>query len=375
MTIEKSHQEKIDRVAQVAAEHAERVDREASFPQAAVDAFRESGLGGLLSATDVGGLGLGLGEAAHVVESLARACASSAMVVCMHYAAAIVLEKTGDLATKQQIASGKHLSTLAFSEQGSRGQFWAPVSSAEPGPTGVRLNAHKSWVTAAHHADSYVWSSKPLAAAGASTLWLVPRSLAGLRVAQGFDGLGLRGNDSCAVVAEAAELPKSAMLGADGEGMKLMLEVVLPFFNVMNASCSLGIMEAACARTVAHVTATRFTHDGSNVADLATVRAFVARMRIKTDLLRGLHQDTLAALGAGRADAVLRVLEIKAAAGEAATEVTDWAMRVCGGAAYRKDVGVERQFRDARASLVMAPTTDVLFEFIGKAVCNMPLFG
>jgi alkylation response protein AidB-like acyl-CoA dehydrogenase len=76
----------------------------------------------------------------------------------------------------------------------------------------------------------------------------------------------------------------------------------------------------------------------------------------------------------GRADAVLRVLESKAAAGELAAEVTDLAMRVCGGAAYRKEVGVERIFRDARASSVMAPTTDVLYDFIGKAVCNLPLF-
>ena len=62
------------------------------------------------------------------------------------------------------------------------------------------------------------------------------------------------------------------------------------------------------------------------------------------------------------------------AAGETALEVTDLAMRVCGGAAYRKDVGVDRSFRDARAASVMAPTTDVLYDFIGKAVCGMPLF-
>ncbi|MEO6062198.1 MAG: hypothetical protein ABIQ99_09690, partial [Thermoflexales bacterium] len=35
---------------------------------------------------------------------------------------------------------------------------------------------------------------------------------------------------------------------------------------------------------------------------------------------------------------------------------------------------VDRSFRDARASSVMAPTTDVLYDFIGKAVCGMPLF-
>ena len=47
---------------------------------------------------------------------------------------------------------------------------------------------------------------------------------------------------------------------------------------------------------------------------------------------------------------------------------------ICGGAAFRKEVGVERHFRDARAATVMAPTTDVLYDFIGKAVCGLPLF-
>jgi alkylation response protein AidB-like acyl-CoA dehydrogenase len=49
-------------------------------------------------------------------------------------------------------------------------------------------------------------------------------------------------------------------------------------------------------------------------------------------------------------------------------------MRTCGGAAFRKEAGVERNFRDARAASVMAPSTEVLYDFIGKAVCGMPLF-
>ena len=84
--------------------------------------------------------------------------------------------------------------------------------------------------------------------------------------------------------------------------------------------------------------------------------------------------DTIDALENGREDAMLRVLEVKASAAETAREVLDTAMRVCGGQAFRKDVGVERRFRDTRASLVMAPTTDQLYDFIGKAVCGMPLF-
>jgi len=84
--------------------------------------------------------------------------------------------------------------------------------------------------------------------------------------------------------------------------------------------------------------------------------------------------DTITALEQNRADAMLRVLECKAAAGETATEVLDIAMRVCGGMAFRKDVGVERYFRDTRAAGIMAPTSDVLYDFVGKAVTGLPLF-
>jgi alkylation response protein AidB-like acyl-CoA dehydrogenase len=49
-------------------------------------------------------------------------------------------------------------------------------------------------------------------------------------------------------------------------------------------------------------------------------------------------------------------------------------MRVCGGAAFSKQLGVERVFRDAHAGAVMAPTSDVLREFIAKEVLGMPLF-
>jgi len=48
-------------------------------------------------------------------------------------------------------------------------------------------------------------------------------------------------------------------------------------------------------------------------------------------------------------------------------------MKVCGGAAFRKELGIERRFRDARAARVMAPTTDRLVDFVARAVCGLPL--
>ena len=349
-------------------------DRDGRFPRETISALGEAGLLGLVSAPEVGGLGFGLRDASQVVARIAQACPSTAMIVCMHYCAVAVIEQSGRAAVREAIARGRHLSTLAFSEADSRSHFWAPTGTARADGDIVVLDARKSWVTSAFEADSYVWSSKPLAADGASTLWFVDASAAGLSQPAPFDGLGLRGNASTPITASGVRIAASNRLGDDGKGFETMMGVVLPWFSALSASCSVGLMEGALARAIAHVGQTHHVHLGSSLADLPTIRAYLARARIKTDLAQALLDDTLAAIGGGRADTMLRVLEVKAAAAESALEVTDIAMRVCGGAAFRKEAGIERLFRDARASSVMAPTSDVLYDFIGKAITGLPLF-
>ena len=361
-------------VTDVVAPSAAEVDRTGAFPRAAIDALGAAGLLGLVSAPEVGGLGHGHRAATLVVEELARHCASTAMVVMMHYGAAAVIEAHGPRQVRERIAAGTYLAALAFSESGSRSHFWAPTSTAARSNGSVVLDARKSWVTSAGQADGYVWSSRPVAAGGASTLWLVPAGTEGLRVSGPFDGLGLRGNSSSPMAAEGLRLPPEAMLGPDGGGFDVMMGIVLPYFQLMNAGFSVGLMDAATTKAAAHLGATRLEHLDQSLAESPTLRASVARMRIRTDMAAALLLDTLDALERARPDAMLRVLEVKAAAGEASIEVTDLAMRVCGGAAFRREVGVERHFRDARAATVMAPTSDALHDFIGKAVCGLPLF-
>lgn len=351
------------------------VDRDAAFPRAAVRALGEAGLLGLISATEVGGMGRGLAEAAQLIERIASICPSTAMVVTMHFCGTVVLEKFGSEPVRRDIAAGRHLTTLAWSEAGSRSHFWAPVGTARQDSDGYLLDGAKTMVTSAGEADSYIWSSRPAGKDGASTLWLVDSAASGLSIPKPFDGMGLRGNSSAPVVAQSLRVPASALLGTDGGGFDIMINAVLPVFATLIASGSIGMMEAAVTRAAAHLSGNRFEHLDTPLADLPTIRSYIARARIRTDMARTLRDDTLGALAANRDDAMLRVMEVKASAAEAALEVTDIAMRVCGGAAFRKDAGVERFFRDARASAVMAPTSDVLFDFIGKAVCGMPVFG
>lgn len=367
--------QQIDRIlAEVVAPAAVDTDQTGTFPHKAVAALAEAGLLALTVPREHGGGGHGLDAAADLVRRLGEVCGSTAMVVMMHYSAtaALVAAARADILT--EIAAGRHLSTLAFSEVGSRSHLWAPLGTAVADGDEVVLDARKSWVTSAGEADSYVWSSRPMAAgAGPMSLWLVRRGAPGLSVVGDFDGLGLRGNGSCPMVGERVRVPRSALLGTDGGGLDLAMATVLPCFLLLNAAASVGLMEAVTREAVAHVARVRLEHLDQSLAQQPLPRAAVARMRIETDRTRALLEAALAAVTAGAPDAPLRVLEVKAAADESAAEVTDLAMKTCGGAAFRKELGIERRFRDSRAARVMAPTTDTLLDFVGRTLCGLPL--
>lgn len=360
-------------IDEVLVPNATKVDGEGVFPREAVEALGESGILGLPVSTEVGGGGKGLRQAADVVYRLAGVCGSTAMVVLMHYAGTVVIENHGPKDVRKAIGAGRHLTTLAFSEPGSRSHFWAPLSTAAPSGSSVQLDARKSWVTSAGEADSYVWSSQPVEGDGPMTLWLVPSTTSGLDLAGSFDGLGLRGNRSMPMAASGVLVLRDAMLGDDGAGLDVALAEVLPWFLVMSAAFSIGLMEAVVAETGRHLTSTRLEHLDQTLAEQPLVRVDHARMRIATDQAAALLGDTLDALDVGREDAMLRVLEVKAAAGEAAIAVSDLGMKVCGGAAFRNELGIERRFRDARAARVMAPTTDALLDFVGRSINGLPL--
>jgi isovaleryl-CoA dehydrogenase len=242
MPSQESHSGALTRIIEdVIAPGAAEVDATGAFPRKQVDALARAGLLALIVPAEFGGSGAGPREAASVVRELGAVCGSTAMVVTMHYAATAALVAAGIKDPLAEIARGRHLSTLAFSEFGSRSHFWAPLSIAdEEDGESVRLDARKSWVTSAGQADSYIWSSRPLAADGPMTLWVVPGRADGLAVAGAFDGLGLRGNASAPVTADGLVVTRHAMLGEDGAGLDLAMAAVLPVFLLCSAAMSAG---------------------------------------------------------------------------------------------------------------------------------------
>jgi alkylation response protein AidB-like acyl-CoA dehydrogenase len=367
----------VKEVVEIAAAHAEKVDTAGVFPEEAVTALRSSGLLGLVLPTEVGGQGAGPVEFTEVVAELAAACGSTAMIYLMHIAAAVTVAAAPPAAAPDMLsalARGDALGTLAFSEKGSRSHFWAPVSTAAVEDESVRVCADKSWVTSAGFADVYVVSSGSTSGvAGDVDLYAVPGSTQGVAVSGTFTGLGLRGNAS-APMAFDATVPAGNRVGAEAAGFGLMMDVVLPWFNLGNAAVSIGLAASANEAAVSHVGSARLEHLGETLAELPTIRAQIARMGISLAAQRAYLTLAAQSVSAPDESTMACVLGVKAAANDAALAITESAMRVCGGAAFSKHLPIERAFRDARAGAVMAPTADALYDFYGKAVTGLPLF-
>ncbi|MDY6869303.1 MAG: acyl-CoA dehydrogenase family protein [Actinomycetota bacterium] len=371
--------EALNQVAAVAAANADQVDAEGSFPSAAVDALRGSGLLGLVLPEEVGGLGAGPPQFVDVVGALAAACGSTAMIYLMHTAATVCVAAAPPPAPPELLslmASGEALGTLAFSERGSRSHFWAPVSTGALSDDGdsVKLRADKSWVTSAGYADVYVVSAGSTSGvAGEVDLFAVPESVDGLSVVAPFAGMGLRGNASSPMAIDAT-LPITSRLGDQAAGFGLVMETVLPWFNLGNAAVSLGLAGAAYSATLSHVGGARLEHRDEALSALPTIRAQIARMGTALAAQRAYLHSAAASVSAPDEETLTYVLGVKASANDAALAITESAMRVCGGAAFSKHLPIERAFRDARAGAVMAPTADVLYDFYGKVATGLPLF-
>ena len=188
-----------------------------------------------------------------------------------------------------------------------------------------------------------------------------------------FNGLGLRGNDSAPVTFEGVAVTDDDLLTAHGQGLNGLLQVALPWFSVGTAAMAHGLCLGAVKATARHLQGTGFAHSGTELRDLPNLRARLAEMSVATEQSRALLGHTLRELASPGDATPLWVLRTRMAALQTALQVTDLAMKTCGGAAFSRQLSIERLFRDARAGWVMAPTVDHLADFLGRALTGLPL--
>lgn len=358
---------------------AEAVDRDAIWPEHSLRALLGAGLGGLQAPRSVGGHGQGLLALGIVTEVIGRACPSSALCFGMHCVgtAVIAAKATSHHQSRylRPIAQGRHITTLALSETGAGVHLYLPGTKLRIEGTDYRVDGVKQFVTNGGHADSYVISTQASTPAdgGDFSLLVVDKDAPGLTWQDPWRGLGMRGNSSRGLELTAARLPRDNLLGEEGDQVWYVFEVVAPYFLMAMAGTYLGIASAAVQAVGEHLRTRRYEHSGESLRHVELLQHRYAELWMDVEKTRALIHAAGRLGDLGDPSALPYLLSCKAQAGETAVRVTNEAMTLAGGMAYRDNGLLARLLRDARASHVMSPTTDMLKTWTGRALLGLPI--
>lgn len=350
------------------------------WPQASLAAIAHAGLSGLHVASRLGGLEEGMLALVVVTEEFGRECSSTALCYGMHCVASAVLsaKATPDQEERylRPIANGRHFTSLALSEAGTGIHFyWPQTQVAQDGDVYV-VNGTKQFVTSGGFADSYVVTSAHVGGAGdvgEFSALVVEAGTPGVTWTGDWKGFGMRGNASKTLQLADVRVPRRQLLGKEGDEVWYVFEVVAPYFLMAMSGVYLGIAAAALEAATVDVQSRQHSHTGEAVAAQPIVQHRVAELWMQVQQARQLVYAAARLADVGDPSALPMLLASKIAAATAAVDVTNGAMTLAGGRAYRENGTLSRLLRDSRAGHVMAPPTDLLHGWLGRTALGMPL--
>jgi alkylation response protein AidB-like acyl-CoA dehydrogenase len=362
----------------------ERIDERGEWPCESLRALQTAGLGGLVVPIDAGGHGHGLLAVTRVCEILGFECPSTAISYGMHLVGSAVLAAKATDAQHHRylkpIARGEHLTTLALSEPGTGSHFYLPETTLARGGDGYVLHGTKSFVTSGGHADSYVMSAAPIdaeARPGEFSCVVVRNQAHGLQWVGDWNGWGMRGNAARSARLDHVRIDPEDLLGEEGDEIWFVFNVVAPFFLVAMAGTYLGIAAAALSAARAHLLERKHEHTGLRLADHPIVQYRFGTLWAELQRTRALVWDAARMGDDGDPDALPALCSAKAEVAVTTEHLTAEAMTLVGGRGYNTNTGhpLHRMYRDARAAHVMAPPTDLLRTWTGRAVLGLPILG
>lgn len=231
--------------------NAARFDRLHEYPADAVKKLGEMGMMGVAVSPDFGGSGLDYLAYAIGMQEVSRGCASTGVIMSVNnslYSGPV--EKYGNHDQKHQFltpcASGHKLGCFMLSEPGNGSDAGAASTTAVDGGDYWILNGSKAWITNAHDADYgvvFATTDKSLKHRGISA-FIVDMKSHGIVLGKKEDKLGIRGSSTGTVTFEDCKVPKSQLLGKQGEGFKIAMST-LDAGRIGIASQALGIAQAS----------------------------------------------------------------------------------------------------------------------------------
>jgi butyryl-CoA dehydrogenase len=351
-----------DFAAREVAPLSKQVDEEGVFPRETVRKMGELGLMGVAIPTEYGGAGSDNVCYAIAMEEIARACASTSVIMSVNNSlVADALYKFGAEAQRQRylipLAGGKLLGCFALSEPGAGSDASAQQTMVTREGDVFVLNGTKNFITNALEADLalvFATVDRRLRAKGVCA-FLVEKGTPGFIITKVEKKLGLKGTSCCQVLLENCRVPADNLLGEIGQGFKIAM-VTLDAGRIGIAAQAVGIAQAALDISIRYAKE-RVAFD-KPIASFQAIQWMIADMAVQIEAAR-----LLTYRAAWLKDRGLRHTKesamAKLFASETANLAATKALQIHGGYGYLYDFPAQRLFRDARITEIYEGTSEI----------------
>jgi alkylation response protein AidB-like acyl-CoA dehydrogenase len=352
-------------------------DETEEFAEASLVALRRADLFTVTVAEEYGGMGMGDIEAAIVLEEIARADVSSAILCQLVFnGPPRAVEHLGNEAMRRawlpKAAAGE-LFCIGITEPDAGSAATSMRAHLVPDGEGFRLEAYKNYVTGGHRAVAcLVWcrfpGSEPGTGKGIGAV-LVDLAADGVSVAGTHKKMGLRGCTEAELAFDGVRIgPDDVLvlgLPGDNSGLKTLLAHI-NHERCGNAAMCLGAAQGAIEYAIGYMNDRNV--GTKKLADLQGLQWKIADMAVELEGARLLLDRALSLAGPGGTPPPLESAMAKIACNLAAKKVCDEAIQLLGGYGYSREYPVERAYRDVRGLCIGAGTVEIQRNFVGTSL-------
>ncbi len=353
------------------APRAGEIDRNSEYPWDVRKLLAEQDILGLPFAEEHGGTGTGTLMLQIGVEEIAKACASSALILMVQELGTLPIQLFGSDELKQRFlpkcASGEWSPAFALSE---------PEAGSDPASmrtTAVRdgdewvINGQKSWITNATIADFYVVFASTDRENRRTSAFVVEKEREGFDPGQLEHKLGIKGSPTGSPSFTDVRVPHENLVGEEGKGLSVALGT-LERTRLGAAAQAVGIAQGAT--NFASEYAKERIAFGKPINQLQAIQFKLADMEAGTAAARELLYKacSLADRAQRPADLGKWTSMAKLVASDNAMKVTVEAIQVLGGYGYVNEYPVERMMRDAKITQIYEGTNEIQRVVIARSM-------
>jgi alkylation response protein AidB-like acyl-CoA dehydrogenase len=350
-------------VVERVAPRAQEIDANAEYPRDIRELFASHDLMGLPFDQEHGGTGTGTLMLNIAIEEVAKACASSALILMIQELGTLPIRLFGTDEQKQRFlprcASGEWSPAFALSE---------PDAGSDPGGMRTRavrdgdgwvIDGTKNWITNLGIADFYLCFAVTDPEAGHAhgiSAFIVEADRPGFEVGKLEHKMGIRGSPTGQPIFDNVRVPAENLVGTENEGFKVAM-ATLDRSRLGVAAQAVGIAQGATDYAASY--AQERQQFGKPIASFQGIQFKLADMESKTAAARELLYRACAKVGEGDTDMGKFSAMAKLIASDTAMWVTTEGVQVLGGYGYVNEYPLERMMRDAKITQIYEGTNEI----------------